>query len=67
MEPLSRRDSLSATVGKTVPSPAKMKLLLLGLGLILVCAHEEGNDVVRRNFDDSQVKLVECSSFVPGG
>ncbi|XP_044121047.1 epididymal-specific lipocalin-9 [Neovison vison] len=32
-----------------------MKLLLLGLGLILVCAHEEGNDVVRRNFDDSQI------------
>ncbi|XP_032721519.1 epididymal-specific lipocalin-9 [Lontra canadensis] len=32
-----------------------MKLLLLGLGLILVCAHEEGNDVVRSNIDDSKI------------
>ncbi|XP_008706189.1 lipocalin Can f 6.0101 isoform X2 [Ursus maritimus] len=55
VEPPAGRDSLSVTVGKTVPSPAKMKLLVLCLGLILVCAHEEGNDVVRRNFDVSKI------------
>ncbi|XP_021547385.1 lipocalin Can f 6.0101-like [Neomonachus schauinslandi] len=41
-----------------------MKLLFLCLGLILVCAHEEGNDVVRRNFDVSKISGYWYSIFL---
>ncbi|XP_047557146.1 allergen Fel d 4-like [Lutra lutra] len=41
-----------------------MKLLLLGLGLILVCAHEEGNDVVRSNFDYLKISGYWNSIFM---
>ena len=44
-----------------------MKLLLLCLGLILVHAHEEENDVVKGNFDISKVELAWCSNFRPWG
>lgn len=50
-------------VTQSLLSPA-MKLLLLSLGLTLVCAHEKGNhEVVRSNFNMSQVGLVEHSDF----
>uniref|UniRef100_A0A8C4LS38 Lipocalin/cytosolic fatty-acid binding domain-containing protein n=1 Tax=Equus asinus TaxID=9793 RepID=A0A8C4LS38_EQUAS len=55
MEPPSGKDSLPVTIEESVLSPARMKLLLLCLGLILVCAQqEENNDVAIRNFDISK-------------
>nr|XP_012416668.1 PREDICTED: allergen Fel d 4-like [Odobenus rosmarus divergens] len=41
-----------------------MKLLFLCLGLILVCAHQEGNDVVRRNFNVSKISGYWYSIFL---
>ena len=40
-------------------SPAKMKLLLLCLGLTLVRAQEGNSDVVRSNFDIPKVRAGE--------
>ena len=51
------------TVEKTALSPAKMKLLLLCLGLTLVCAQEGNSDVVRSNFDIPEVRAGKHSDF----
>ena len=64
MEPPSGKDSLPVTIEESVLSPARMKLLLLCLGLILVCAQqEENNDVALRNLDISKVESVGHSDF----
>nr|XP_001490299.3 major allergen Equ c 1 [Equus caballus] len=65
VEPRSGKDSLPVTIEESVLSPARMKLLLLCLGLILVCAQqEENNDVAIRNFDISKISGEWYSIFV---
>ena len=51
------------TVEKTALSPAKMKLLLLCLGLTLVRAQEGNSDVVRSNFDIPKVRAGKHNDF----
>ncbi|KAL0605794.1 Fel d 4 [Plecturocebus cupreus] len=56
VELLLEKDSPPATVEEAVLSPAKMKLLLLCLGLTLICAQEEeNNNAVTSNFDLSKI------------